>query len=191
MTKPISSMNLEEYKHYYTTSAPDYPYLDNFDQNGPHWHRTQFYKKYLKNSQKVLDVACSTGGLAKYITENYDLTLFAFDVAPFFAEQAQKHAPKALCASFAIEEMCFVDNVFDVVIAGEVLEHVLDFKKVMDQLKRVVKPGGFLLTTTPSTHDSLDNDQHLRMVDPHLLEQHLPNVRVEYNKYSWLSAWQK
>lgn len=43
----------------------------------------------------------------------------------------------------------FEDDHFDVVIAASVLEHVPDYWRVVDEMKRILKPGGWLIVSTP------------------------------------------
>ena len=44
----------------------------------------------------------------------------------------------------------FGSNRFDVVISTELLEHVINWQKVVHNLKQILKPGGLLLLTTRS-----------------------------------------
>jgi ubiquinone/menaquinone biosynthesis C-methylase UbiE len=46
--------------------------------------------------------------------------------------------------------MPFGDGAFDRVIAAEVLEHVLDDQRAMNELARVLRPGGLAAVTVPS-----------------------------------------
>ena len=46
--------------------------------------------------------------------------------------------------------MPFGDGMFDRVIAAEVLEHVLDDQRAMNELARVLRPGGLAAITVPS-----------------------------------------
>ena len=46
--------------------------------------------------------------------------------------------------------MPFGDGTFDRVIAAEVLEHVLDDQRAMNELARVLRPGGLAAITVPS-----------------------------------------
>lgn len=54
-----------------------------------------------------------------------------------------------ICPSEKLVEK-FGENSFDVVVSTEMLEHVLDWRIVISNLKRVLKPGGMLLLTTRS-----------------------------------------
>jgi ubiquinone/menaquinone biosynthesis C-methylase UbiE len=47
------------------------------------------------------------------------------------------------------QRLPFADQVFDVVLATEVFEHVVDLDGVLAELKRVLRPGGKLLVTAP------------------------------------------
>ncbi|MDI6895984.1 class I SAM-dependent methyltransferase [Methanocella conradii] len=44
----------------------------------------------------------------------------------------------------------FGENVFDVVISTELLEHVKDWRKAISNMKKICKEGGFILITTRS-----------------------------------------
>jgi len=57
-----------------------------------------------------------------------------------------------------VDEVCSAEGLierfgaaaFDIVVSTEMLEHVFDWRKVMRNLKGIVKPGGLLLVTTRS-----------------------------------------
>ncbi|MCA9386456.1 class I SAM-dependent methyltransferase [Candidatus Dojkabacteria bacterium] len=48
------------------------------------------------------------------------------------------------------EELDFKDNFFDIVFSNEVLEHVNDDKKSVEEVSRVLKPGGYYIVFTPN-----------------------------------------
>ena len=43
----------------------------------------------------------------------------------------------------------FSDDCFDTVVCLEVLEHLPDYRKALDEIARVLKPGGILIATIP------------------------------------------
>jgi SAM-dependent methyltransferase len=49
------------------------------------------------------------------------------------------------------QKLPFTDNSFDTVLCNEVLEHVAEPSRLMSEVARVLRPGGFLLLTTPQT----------------------------------------
>lgn len=54
-------------------------------------------------------------------------------------------------------------NLYDIVICFQVIEHIKDDKKLVEEIKRILKPGGRLLLTTPNINMSLTrNPYHIR-----------------------------
>jgi SAM-dependent methyltransferase len=68
-----------------------------------------------------------------------------------------------------ITAMPFGDNTFDFVICSHVLEHIPDDRKAMQQILRVLKPGGEALLMVPLATDGLGTDEEPSIHDP--LEQ--------------------
>lgn len=56
-----------------------------------------------------------------------------------------------LSAINALQELCFPDDTFDVVICTQVLEHVAEPEQVLRELTRVLKPGGHLVLVAPQS----------------------------------------
>ena len=48
-----------------------------------------------------------------------------------------------------IKDMNFEDNFFDVIICNHVLEHVIDDRRAMSELFRILKPEGFAILQVP------------------------------------------
>ena len=51
-----------------------------------------------------------------------------------------------------IEEMPYLSESVDILVADQVLEHVLNLGKAADEIWRVVKPGGLAVIATPYLH---------------------------------------
>jgi ubiquinone/menaquinone biosynthesis C-methylase UbiE len=94
---------------------------------------------------RVLDLGCGTGRWTVEIAERgYDT--YAIDINSDFVETTRDRARKknvsAHCAVARAEMLPFSDGFFDIAIANNVLEHVADWKKTLDEIARVTKPGG-------------------------------------------------
>lgn len=186
----LKNKSLEEIEKYYNLVAPNYPWLDNFSEGGSHWHRTEFFLKHIKNGDKILDCGCSNGGLAKYLTERFDkITLIGFDIAKYFVENASRNVSRGIFFNSSIEKISFAANSFDIIIAGEVLEHVIDVNNALKPLLHCLKMNGKLLITTPIVEDT--NEQHIQFLNKEALEKYLPGIEVKYNRFSWLSCYTK
>jgi SAM-dependent methyltransferase len=53
------------------------------------------------------------------------------------------------------------DDKFDLILCTEVLEHILDHEQALDELARVLQPGGWLLITVP-TPPAVPDTAHVR-----------------------------
>jgi len=103
----------------------------------------------------VLDYGCAHGHytmpLAKLFTR---ATFTGFDVSKRAVEAATKWAERdgVWNTEFLQADQSTLDTVkgqYDIIIAGEVLEHVIDPWALLEQLRAALKPGGCLLITTP------------------------------------------
>lgn len=58
----------------------------------------------------------------------------------------------------------FESNRFDCVLGSHIFEHVHRFVPLMEDLHRIIKPGGFLVAVTPygSSDNAWDNPHHVR-----------------------------
>ena len=54
---------------------------------------------------------------------------------------------------FDIEEIPYPDNSFDLIFASHVLEYVKNDKKAINEIKRVLRPGGLAFLPVPMLHD--------------------------------------
>lgn len=72
-----------------------------------------------------------------------------------------------------LEALTFPDNSFDVVINSDVLEHVADLGKALQEVQRVLKPGGYHVFTVPVDPELSNTIERARVVNgriEHLLE---------------------
>lgn len=99
---------------------------------------------------KVLDVGCGFGGTSRYLARALgpESEVTAITLSPKQVERAnelaiEQETPNVnFMVEDALEMPSFPDNSFDIVWACESGEHMPDKKKYIDQMMRVLKPGG-------------------------------------------------
>jgi 2-polyprenyl-3-methyl-5-hydroxy-6-metoxy-1,4-benzoquinol methylase len=98
---------------------------------------------------RVLDLGCGDGAFAAALLGAGCAVTMA-DVAEEALRRARARAAGAQAVKLAEDEpLPFAEDAFDVVWAGEVLEHVADVVGLLAEVRRVLRWGGALLATTP------------------------------------------
>ena len=113
-----------------------------------HCHKTQ------NIAPRVLDYGCAHGHYTIPIAKTFPMGEFVgVDISERAVKAARKWADRDIVKNASFVQL--FDGVlgtlekFDVIVAGEVLEHVIDPWKLLDDLRACLKPGGCLIITTP------------------------------------------
>jgi SAM-dependent methyltransferase len=117
----------------------------------PDWGlRRRFLEAGLRPGDSVLDLGCGDGAFTAVMAAAGADPVGA-EVADVALARARERHPELDFRLVAIEgPLPFQDALFDVVWASEVIEHVADTARWLSEVRRVLKPGGHLLVTTPS-----------------------------------------
>ncbi len=100
----------------------------------------------------VLDIGCGPGNhYAQLIDRAPEITYFALDLSPFMLRNHPAQSER-LALGDALQ-LPYADDSFDVVMANHVLYHLENIDRGLDEIKRVLKPGGKMLATTNSIHN--------------------------------------
>ncbi len=112
--------------------------------------RSRFLLEHVRAGERVLDVGCGEGAFTAELARAGALPV-GVDVAEEPLRRARARHPelelRLVDADGAWE---LADASFDVVWAGEVIEHVLDTAAWLSEVRRVLRPGGRLLLSTPA-----------------------------------------
>jgi ubiquinone/menaquinone biosynthesis C-methylase UbiE len=99
--------------------------------------------------ERVLDLGCGDGAFAAALVAAGCVVTMA-DVAGEALRRARARAPGAEAVQLVEgAPLPFAEDAFDVVWAGEVLEHVADVVGLLAEVRRVLRWGGALVATTP------------------------------------------
>jgi 2-polyprenyl-3-methyl-5-hydroxy-6-metoxy-1,4-benzoquinol methylase len=98
-----------------------------------------------KRLSKIIDLGCGDGGLILSILKNYEnKKITGVDASPRRILDLKKKikGQKFLCRD--ISSMNLGKNKFDLVICTQVIEHVEDDRKLVDEIFKILKPKGYL-----------------------------------------------
>jgi 2-polyprenyl-3-methyl-5-hydroxy-6-metoxy-1,4-benzoquinol methylase len=97
----------------------------------------------------MLDIGCSTGEWGQYWIEK-GWKVCGIDINKEHLEESGKKGISTIYCDLNAGKIPYEDNSFDLIFAGEVIEHLIDTDGFVADLYRCVKPGGFVLLTTPN-----------------------------------------
>ena len=102
-------------------------------------------------NKRVLEVGCSTGYFTKVLVER-GCDVVGMEIDPGAAEKAEAWAERVVVGN--LDELHVWDEVkdesFDVVVMGDVLEHLREPLASLRQAVRKLKPSGFVVTSLPN-----------------------------------------
>jgi ubiquinone/menaquinone biosynthesis C-methylase UbiE len=100
----------------------------------------------LDRDAKILDLCCGSGGcFPVFRKENYN-NLFGLDLSSNLLSRADSGVPLIQGDAFHCP---IKDNTFDVVFINKALHHFLDHTALLKEVKRILKPQGYLCFIEP------------------------------------------
>lgn len=134
----------------------------------------------VKGTARVLDYGCAHGHytmpLARhFVNERFvgmDISDRAIDAARGWAERdGLKNVEFMVGHEGALEATAQLEerSKFDVIIAGEVLEHARDWRRLLELLRACLRPGGQLIITTPFGRWEHSGTEAFRTAREHLV----------------------
>lgn len=97
---------------------------------------------------RILDLGCGPGFLLRHLDARA-YHCVGLEMRADVALEARESAPGTEVALGDGTRLPFADRTFDAVVALEVLEHVNDDALLLAEIRRVMRPGGLLMLTTP------------------------------------------
>jgi SAM-dependent methyltransferase len=119
------------------------------------------------NDRDVLDVGAGTGHDAWRLTD-LGGRVTALEPNPTLIERGRSVVPEARWIGGFAHVLPFEDKTFDVVSCNASLHHIRDIPAAMGEMLRVLRPGGWLLTSgDPFRPSYVDDDHELEVFERH------------------------
>ncbi len=142
-----------DYVNHYKIDAQEFDYFE--ERTGATEHDERRVHEYIISKiqnpiSNILDVGSGSAWVAKYfISKNINVT--SLDISKENVLKAKNYFSNSKHSQLVSDSfhLSVKNNSYDVVIASEIIEHVIDPKEFVKELFRVVKPGGKLIITTP------------------------------------------
>jgi SAM-dependent methyltransferase len=120
---------------------------------GVHQPRIEAIRRVLETLRpaQIVDIGCNDGSLAEYVTQGLPGTkVIGLDGADTALKDARDVGLE--CYNWNIEsEPCpLAAETADCVLAGEIIEHLVDTRAFMAEIHRILEPGGHVIITTPN-----------------------------------------
>lgn len=148
-----------DYENYY--NSPTDPDGNQRDLLNEYQERLDFAKDeidYIRNlltnidlvdKLEVLDVGCGTGAISSKIFEGTSCNIIGIEPDSEAADRARMRLGLVHNTYYEEVSFKFLDNSKDFIIAFHVIEHLPDPNHFLDEMYRILRPGGYLLLSTP------------------------------------------
>jgi 2-polyprenyl-3-methyl-5-hydroxy-6-metoxy-1,4-benzoquinol methylase len=145
--------------------------------------RSIIFKKWMGINKKVLDLGCRDGRLTRHFIGQNEVV--GLDIDKIALEECSKNLNiETKWVDFSIQ-IPLKTSSFDVIVAGEVIEHLPCPAITVAEVSRILKPNGLFIGSVPNSYhvknrlrvlkgSLIDNDQtHLRAYNVMLLKHYL------------------
>jgi SAM-dependent methyltransferase len=148
----------------------DNKYYSNYKDNWDDRLLRQQVLKYVDGTSKVLDLGAGAG-----VVEEMNFRSQVGKVYGLDPDQRVLENPYLDEARIGVgEKIPYPDSTFDHVIANNLLEHLVSPEKVLLEVSRVLKPGGFFHAKTPNKYHYVSL---IARITPHVFHEYVNVIR--------------
>lgn len=97
--------------------------------------------------KRLLDLGTGIGNLWQYVPPGVEG--YAFDISATGVRKALERFPNLTISVSIAEYIPYADSFFDVVVAADTIEHTFSPSRSLEEIYRVLRPGGVLVASFP------------------------------------------
>lgn len=109
--------------------------------------KNQLIRTLASTTDRILDVGCGTGTLLRYLKAHDYVNLEGLEISRRAVEVLGEHGITMHHAR--LPDLPLPDQQFDVVIASQVLEHIIRRRRFLSELRRILRPEGAAILFVP------------------------------------------
>jgi 2-polyprenyl-3-methyl-5-hydroxy-6-metoxy-1,4-benzoquinol methylase len=147
----------------------------------------------LAPGRTVLDAGCGTGYGTEILAKSSAERVVAIDLSDVaVSETARRVGNLADVSQADVCQLPFANETFELVVCFEVIEHIQDASRAVEELARVLRPDGVVLVSSPNPRRyPPGNPYHVHEFTPEelrsLLERHFDSVALA-GQHAWLGS---
>jgi len=109
----------------------------------------EMIKNLVFSSRNILDLGCGDGALIQAILKEFpNKKITGVDISPRRIDSLKKRFPKKTFICGDISHIRLKRGVFDLVLSTQVIEHIKDDKKMIEEMNKLLKKSGFLYVSS-------------------------------------------
>ncbi|MBS1656316.1 MAG: class I SAM-dependent methyltransferase [Bacteroidetes bacterium] len=162
---------------------------------GEHVHRYHEVLPYIQGEDKILDLACGTGFGSDILARHTTGMVTGGDIDAEAIKECSINWQRSNLEFRVLDgtKLDFPDAYFDKIVSFETIEHTTQYREMLHEFYRVLKPGGIAFISTPnfpinSPSGKVTNPYHTQeFVYEELegiLKEVFPSVETRGQKYS-------
>ncbi|MDZ7724818.1 MAG: class I SAM-dependent methyltransferase [candidate division KSB1 bacterium] len=103
----------------------------------------------------VLDVGCGTGELGRRLQNGKHCRVYGIDISPQALVRAREHLYRTAVVDIEADTPQLPDQKFDVIILGDVIEHLRFPEPALKRLLQLLKTNGLVIVSIPNVANIL------------------------------------
>jgi len=144
-------------------------------------------------SGRLLDIGCGTGSFIRYLRDNSTFEVYGTEInEKTISELKEKHELDVRFGNLC--EINFSEDFFDAITLWDVIEHLPNPQRTLNEIKRILKPEGILVIRVPNGNSldfkifgkywaGLDAPRHYYVFTRETLRRLLNEVGFEINSH--------